>query len=52
MKPIIIIHSNEQQVEVTQLLQANKSKFLVGIEGNNLQEIRTWDYGILLLNSE
>ena len=52
IKPIIIVHSNDQLQDLKDQLKTSRYKFLIGIEGTNLKEIRAWNYGILLLDCE
>ena len=51
-KPIIVINTEAQCDEVIKAINDNKWKFMVGVEDQTLTEIRSWDYGILLVTND
>ena len=48
-KPMIVIYDEEQLTDLQQLLQSKKYRHRLGASEDNLQEIKSWDYGLLLL---
>ena len=48
-KPIIVVHSKEQENEITKMIEKSKLKFFKDVDNQTLQEIRTLEYGILLM---
>lgn len=51
-QPMIIITEVEQRDQLKNLLSQNKFKFIESSTANYLEEVRQWDYGLLLLNRE
>lgn len=50
--PVIIILQDNIRANVINHLRKNKQKFAEGGSFKILSEIRNWDYGVLLLNSD
>ena len=51
-KPIIVIHDMDQRDDIIHLLKASKYRYAVGAKDNVLHEVRSWDYGVLMLSAE
>ena len=51
-KPIIIIHDTTDVEYLQTYVQTNKLKHLAGVENDHLQQIKSWDYGILFLKAD
>lgn len=48
-KPIIIIHNEEQLDLIKKKLEYEKLRFISGFSEEVMGQIRSWEYGILLL---
>jgi hypothetical protein len=48
-KPIIIIHNDDQLELLKKLLEENKMRFISGYTEDVMVQIRSWDYGVHLL---
>ena len=51
-KPIIVIHDKHQRDDIIHLLKASKYRYAIGGQESVLHEIRSWDYGVLLLSAK
>lgn len=49
MKPIIIIHNEDQLERLKKMLEVEKLRFTCGYSEAVMTQIRVWDYGVLLL---
>ena len=52
LKPIIVIHEKDQRDAIIHLLKASKYRHAEGTKDNVLHEVRSWDYGVLMLSAE
>ena len=50
-KPIIVKNEKEQRDDIIQLLKASKYRYSVGTKDNALHEVRSWEYGVLMLSA-
>ena len=52
LKPVIVILENHQREIVINMMRHNKFKFVDKCDEAALEDIRSWDYGVLLLKPE
>ena len=50
--PVIVIIPNEEKEKLIHHMKQNKQKFAEGGSIDVINQIRGWDYGVLLLNSD
>jgi hypothetical protein len=50
-KPVVVIHSSDQEAFLVQLCKRNKWKYAEGVSQEVLGQIRHWDYGVLIIKA-